>query len=283
MTIRSASTGNRILMNAPVRLMFAFVILTLSAVAQSQQSPNKGEVKAQQVKTSTNTKESEAIQNHPKQSVPTAQQLVTESGKPVRATDGKCEENKPDKNWMHELGNDPVATFTALLFAATLLLWWTTRALVKGSERTSERQLRAYLHVKRAGASRDSEGILWAKVEIHNFGQTPAYDVIQWIGIVGVSEGDTPNITNATDDVKKAKGIMGPGSSTEFLIPTHDRLTPAKEAALRAGKATIYVFGEIAYRDVFDNPRMTKFKMFLSGEGSAEGLFKNCEDGNDAT
>lgn len=76
---------------------------------------------------------------------------------------------------------------------------------------------------------------------------------------------------------------MGPGSTTEFLIPTHDRLSPAKEAALRDGKATIYVFGEINYRDVFYTQRVTKFKMFLSGEGAAEGRFKNSEDGNEAT
>lgn len=176
-----------------------------------------------------------------------------------------------------------LAVITFFLALYTARLWGATDKLVKGAEETAQRQLRAYVHVRRAQASRDNDAILWAKVEIQNFGQTPAYDVVQWIGIVGVSEGDIPNFTNPGSDFKKAKGIIGPGSFTEFLIPTHDKITPQKDAALMAGKATIYVYGEVFYRDVFNIPHVTKFRMFLSGEGSAEGKFKNTEEGNEAT
>jgi len=42
-----------------------------------------------------------------------------------------------------------IAAFTALLFAATFFLWFTTRNLVRGADDTSKRQLRAYLGVER--------------------------------------------------------------------------------------------------------------------------------------
>src|ERR1700733_4819113 len=40
-----------------------------------------------------------------------------------------------------------VALFTALLFFATLALWWATRGLVVGADETARRQLRAYISI----------------------------------------------------------------------------------------------------------------------------------------
>jgi hypothetical protein len=54
------------------------------------------------------------------------------------------------ESWIHLLRTDPVASFTALLFFATGAIWWATRGLVKGAEKTSERQLRAYVFIRRA-------------------------------------------------------------------------------------------------------------------------------------
>lgn len=179
-------------------MMIAAFVLVLCSSAHSEQSPKQTDapVKKEQVGSAHKDTEAKAASNRTSKLTPVALGVIAEPNRPVESCSQKCGESKPDKDWWHEFRTDPIATFTGFLFLATVLLWWATRNLVKGAERTSERQLRAYLHVKQAQASRDSEGVLWAKVHIQNYGQTPAYDVVQWIGIVGVSDGDIPNTAN---------------------------------------------------------------------------------------
>ena len=63
-----------------------------------------------------------------------------------------------------------------LLFLATMGLWWATWRLVKSSEKTAERQLRAYVNISVARATAVDFNINYY-VEAKNFGQTPAYNV----------------------------------------------------------------------------------------------------------
>jgi hypothetical protein len=176
-----------------------------------------------------------------------------------------------------------LAVITFFLALYTAMLWSATKKLVVGSERNAKVGLRAYVHVKMAHSYRDKSGNLWAKVRIRNFGKTPAYNVVQWIRIVGVSDGDVPNIRYDADDATTATGIIAPGGSTEFFIQLLDEMTPHKEAELYAGRAKVYVWGEIVYADVFGSTWRTRYRMFLSGEGAAEGLFKTDREGNEAS
>lgn len=50
-----------------------------------------------------------------------------------------------NENFLVALGTLVTAAFTAILGAATMGLWIATRRLVKGADRTAERQLRAYV------------------------------------------------------------------------------------------------------------------------------------------
>jgi hypothetical protein len=64
-----------------------------------------------------------------------------------------------------------------LIFGATVALWWATWRLVKGAEKTAERQLRAYVGPKMAFVQD-----LWSKqpkvqIGLNNFGLTPAFAV----------------------------------------------------------------------------------------------------------
>jgi hypothetical protein len=65
-----------------------------------------------------------------------------------------------------------------VLAAGTLFLWLATKRLVRGSEKTAERQLRAYVLVSSArvhdfGIERPPK----VEVVIKNSGQTPAFDL----------------------------------------------------------------------------------------------------------
>ncbi len=68
-----------------------------------------------------------------------------------------------------------------LLSAATFGLWYATWKLVKGSEKTAERQLRAYIFVGANKApSLEVNDIPELELFVKNVGQTPAHRVQHW-------------------------------------------------------------------------------------------------------
>lgn len=78
-------------------------------------------------------------------------------------------------------GTVALAFLTLVLAAGTLFLWLATRRLVRGSEKTAERQLRAYIfsdHAKIIGFNTPHPLVIAA---FKNSGQTPAYNVIVWV------------------------------------------------------------------------------------------------------
>lgn len=194
------------------------------------------------------------------------------------------EDKKAFNDQMVAYATVALAVITLGLAIFTWRLWNATSNLVRNAEITSEKQLRAYLLVKRAYAKRKAEGVFMATVELQNFGQTPAYDVSEWISIRGFDKGEDALIfPKPPPEFQKSKGITAPGNFTIFHIPLFDKMSPAKETALHSGDAAIYVWGEVSYRDAFDRMRITKYRMFLSGEGAKEGRFKIADDGNEAT
>jgi hypothetical protein len=94
----------------------------------------------------------------------------------------------------HENHGPITAIFTVLLGLATIFLWLATRDLVDNAERTSQRQLRAYVFPDTVdaydkgnlpGVARNEalEGYVVIHTTTKNSGQTPAYEVIHWGGI----------------------------------------------------------------------------------------------------
>jgi hypothetical protein len=72
-----------------------------------------------------------------------------------------------------------IAALTFILASGTLFLWLATKRMVKGGERTAERELRAYVFIK-DGAVRTDQGQFSVAVVLKNFGQTPATDFSTW-------------------------------------------------------------------------------------------------------
>lgn len=76
------------------------------------------------------------------------------------------------RDWLKRLC-EPLTFVTLLLFCATFALYWATRELVRGTEETAERQLRAYVGtISNIGMSADGTRLM-----LDNFGLTPATDV----------------------------------------------------------------------------------------------------------
>jgi hypothetical protein len=176
-----------------------------------------------------------------------------------------------------------VAVFTALLFAATIALWWSTRRLVKGTDKTAERQLRAYIIAQDATVTNfGTAEIIEVQCRIRNYGQTPAYDVVGWIG---ATLNDLPNPTELgrpPPDLGLSRGVIGPGGRTIYTAEVGRLLTPLEFQKIRAGASTIYIFGEITYRDVFNKSWTNHFRFMYGGAGgeNAKGRVSTCPEGN---
>ena len=80
--------------------------------------------------------------------------------------------------FIHEYREEIIAVFTVILAVATWRLWIATRNLVRGTERTAQSQLRAYVSVESGGVQHgivDGQPGFQVHVVLKNYGVTPAY------------------------------------------------------------------------------------------------------------
>jgi hypothetical protein len=141
---------------------------------------------------------------------------------------------------------------TCILGIATWRLWRSTDRLVKGAENTAERQLRAYVsivgaHVKVVAADNNRSSIK-GNLQFKNSGQTPAYKFAPWAKIAVFDEG----VESTEKDAAGQDAILGPGDTNQM----HILGAPVPEAtieAIRRGKKTIRIWGEVSYADAFGN------------------------------
>lgn len=181
-----------------------------------------------------------------------------------------------------------------LLFLATMGLWWATWRLVTGSEKNAERQLRAYVCVLRGEVTNiDGPGPIEATVAIKNCGQTPAYDLIMWGGMSIRIESDAP--IPPPDKGAPHPQILGPGAEVfkvekTFMTPNGD-VTDFHRAAIKEGRGTLTIYGEITYTDAFGKKRFCNYSWFCGGshpnsfyahDGETVGRLSPSEIGNEA-
>jgi len=202
----------------------------------------------------------------------------------------KEKNNYPDESWWHKLQTDPVATFTSLLFVATVLLWWSTRKLVRSTEQTAAQQMRAYVFTKHdATASGDPikleiNGALSVSTIIKNFGNTPALDMMSFYSIRIVplplsSIGFLDKPSYATDSPKSP---LAPGEVIYHRISLPTKLDKNDIAAIEWGTAALFVFGEIKYFDIFKQPHWTKYCLISTGDDFTNRSLAYYHEGNEA-
>jgi hypothetical protein len=198
--------------------------------------------------------------------------------------------------------NEAAITALATIFIAlfTLTLWQSTDRLWEASERqlthlegTAARQLRAYVFVSGAAVTNvaEGDGIPEAQVVIKNFGQTPAYDLVNVTGFATDVYPPPKSIRLTVSDEEFSKPIsksdLGPTlaetSTTDWK--EKKRLTQVEKAALAEGKTIIFVYGEIRYVDAFGRPQWTKYRYMMGGPVGVRsgGRLAPCEEGNNAT
>jgi hypothetical protein len=171
-----------------------------------------------------------------------------------------------------------------LLVGATMALFWATRQLVTGADKTAKRQLRAYLHVSEARFTDIGFPSAIFLVNYTNTGQTPAYDVYSSIALhfgkfrlseelKAVGSGTKGMITLGRDGEGHARIVAPRGLSGE------------EYAAVRDGKSAVFVYGVITYRDIFGDRWTTEFRYYVGGDQGirSDGFLASYSEGNKAT
>ncbi len=180
---------------------------------------------------------------------------------------GKCRtqtqqgEAEGNEFWPAFLGYRLKITDT-LLAAFTALLWWATRGLVKGADKTAERQLRASIYVEKTTLTFVDDD--WKLIiRIRNFGQTPAHNV-EWASKAAVVDwnGGNPKIPLPNENDTETPGSMGPQGD----IFENELKGKAKTAELAT--KPIFLVGTIKYTTVFGSDHTTEFRYYVGGDAS---------------
>jgi hypothetical protein len=191
-----------------------------------------------------------------------------------------------------------VAAFTALLFFATVALWLATRNLVKGAESTARKQLRAYVWVKIVKFDFPQAAVQGTIpnsliIQMENNGASPAYDVGIWISWESV-----PFKTSLPKDFAYPQKTYEPPphvARTDSRLPlapqrfaSNQHTFNSEEISLIADstnrRISLYLYGEIAYRDTFGERHRTPFCLRHDPDAAA-GIspFEYYSDHNDPT
>lgn len=160
-----------------------------------------------------------------------------------------------------------VAAFTIVLAFATVFLWYATRDLVKGSEETAERQLRAYVAIQSGRIDHavvDNAPGFRVQIQLKNSGLTPAYGFTTWVmepkilPVDAIPFGPPRPLSERT-----GSSIMGPGADT--WINWYARFSGSDLDDIRTGKKAIFVWGGADYTDAFGKRRYFIFRDMMTG------------------
>lgn len=192
----------------------------------------------------------------------------------------------------NELIAEGIGFFTVLILAIQgYALFFQARLLdksIKSSERTAQRQLRAYLFVDEPWIAGVQAGMTpQAVITFKNSGQTPAYKVrvaITSFFALGTSFKDAPALGEPTE----SRGSLGPGAYFTVGVPAPVGLTAKDLNDIRDGRRSLFVYGGISYFDTFDEAHWTSLRVMVGGEAGMRGkrpdgnlALASCEAGNE--
>jgi hypothetical protein len=164
------------------------------------------------------------------------------------------------------------------------------KAAVELSDRTAERQLRAYVGITLpedgpATSSFVPPAIPTIRLGIRNSGQTPAYDV-EYSAIVDIrayplNDFSGPPATNPSNPITLFPGTFA--LSWGMTIRPKRALTDEEVVSIQDGKSKrLYFWGTIKYRDAFNKPRWTTFCLGFYAVSSKSHQYEPCNRHNEA-
>lgn len=200
-----------------------------------------------------------------------------------------------------------IAVATVAYVVVTMFLWRITKksadaarssaetaaAMVTQMRETAEKQLRAYVCVDSAILKFPQPDVPEAQVHFKNCGQTPAYNVRGWIHTWFAEYPLTEALPNAPNDFPKGVDVLPPARKSIFVAPRKPPLPPHYLSLLGSERFTLYIYGEVRYRDIFGKEQFTKYRLLHGGregprkmhgrEGFEQWLLKPDAEGNEAS
>jgi hypothetical protein len=179
--------------------------------------------------------------------------------------------------------NDAASALTAIATALLAVITWFLVRFAKEQSATTRAELRAYVLI---GGGRIADigdrGGRIVEIQIRNFGQTPAHDVQFWVG-AGIRQFPlNSKLGPPSDPIAMSADVMAPNQTSTMFVPVPVSTDPQEEW-LRKGKAAIYAFGQVTYKDAFGVGHYTDFRHMCYGEGFPKGLMSPCQEGNKYT
>jgi hypothetical protein len=221
---------------------------------------------------------------------------------------------KPKEPFWERATDDPVAVFTLALVVFTFVLAISTIGLwivtwlagrrqardmqgaireaarsaeaaqkaVELSDKTAERQLRAYLYVDAQEIRKFGfDEIPEAWTSLKNSGATPAFELERAAKLMYTTH---PAEEFPALEWGGAKAYLAPHGEVFFgPISLPRALTAAESANVIAGTHALYLFGKIRYIDAFQKRRLIEFRSFFRGNGQPVGQVlatQQAENGN---
>jgi hypothetical protein len=160
------------------RLFFAIFLFASCDLVWSQVPPKTPQVEPEQqpeggLKTQDGSTQQPNTSTQPPPSIPEVKSDGADRKRESKTEEGSEQGTEfwpPFRGYRLKVTDTLLAGITFLLFLAILALWWSTRKLVRGAEKTAERQLRAYVSITQVKIIRMRRSIA---VEFTNSGQTP--------------------------------------------------------------------------------------------------------------
>jgi hypothetical protein len=152
-----------------------------------------------------------------------------------------------------------------------------TAASVDLARDTAQRQLRAYIGTfemsLRVHPLEGSGFGYITHIEIRNFGQTPAYEMMLWADTAV----DIPGALLFSDTPESpvvSGGIAYP--SAGLHIRRFKKISEAEVEEIRNRTKSVFFWGTVSYKDAFGSPRYFKFRLINTeqqlGQGGAYGM-----------
>lgn len=175
--------------------------------------------------------------------------------------------------FIHEYREEIIAIGTVILAFATGFLWFATRSLAKSAERTTQKQLRAYVSLESGGVDKtsvDGQPGVVIRVDLKNYGTTPGYDFRAWMNVPTVLDNAAVPFTGpSTSLADRSASILGPGSLAHMQTAAAFPRGAVDLEEIRNGTKTIFVWGGADYVDAFGHPRHFTFRCAINGREDA--------------
>ena len=119
-----------------------------------------------------------------------------------------------------------------------------------------------------------------------NSGETPAYKVIYHCEI-GIGECPLPigyNVEILPPKEDRSEGTLASQKKSHISMRRPNPLTVQEANDIREGRSALYFYGYVKYRDTFDIPRTTNFRLMYTNRCIVANsrLFEMCAEGNEA-